>query len=362
MGRQLDRDLAREVLEQEYELAEQSFRDGTTIEVPERIAKSTERMFLSKTQAYRETLVGCALARILDPEIDIRSPYAGHGENAFSARDLDEQVVNPFLRDRAIPSSRGPYLAVFRRSPRFVSATAQGLRDKAGYAAFLDLITQLESTDEKTARLYLRYVLFAFVALRDAADIPLAKVQRLSVEQYEALIDGLLSVPSGGRMPVLLAVATFKTLNECFELDWTIEWQGINVADRASGVGGDISVSRDDDLLFSVEVTERPLDRARVVSTFSSKIAPGGIDDYIFFFTATQPSEEARAAARQYFAQGHDINFVQITVWIMTILRTIGTECRKTFTETFTNLLADPDVPAALKVAWNDHIQRLLAV
>jgi len=283
------------------------------------------------------------------------------GDNAYNGRTLDERVVNPFLKDNSIPSSKNPFLSALRRNVRFVPETL-GQKDQRGYKAFLAFIAQLQKANSDKAREYLRYLLVAFVKLRDAADIQLAHVQRLSVEQYESLIRGLLTVPSGGRLPVLLAVATFKTLNKCFELGWRIEWQGINVADRASGAGGDINVSRNDALLFSVEVTERPLDRARIVSTFTSKIAPGGIDDYIFFFTAAQPDDAARTAARQYFAQGHDINFVQVTDWIMTILRTIGAECRKTFTETYIQLLGDADVPAALKVAWNHQIRNLLAV
>jgi hypothetical protein len=361
MGRTIDYTVAGKTLAEEFDLAEQAFREGKEIAVPSDVAEATSGVFRSRTQAYREALVGCALARILDPKIDIRLPYMNQGDDAFNARTLDERVVNPFLKDHSIPSSKNPYLSALRRNVRFVAETL-GQKDQQAYRAFLDFIGELECVSRAKARKYLRYLLVAFIGLRDAADIPLARVQRLSIEQYETLISGLLTVPSGGRLPVLLAVATFKTINECFALDWTIEWQGINVADRAKGVAGDISVSREHSLMFSVEVTERPLDRARVVSTFTSKIAPGGIDDYIFFFTASEPNDAARNAARQYFAQGHDINFVQITDWIMTILRTIGTDCRRMFTQTFIELLNGSDVPATLKVAWNDHIRNLLSV
>ena len=49
-------------------------------------------------------------------------------------------------------------------------------------------------------------------------------------------------MPSGGRFPVLLTVAMFQTIREAFGLDWEIDWQGIDVADRASEVGGDITI------------------------------------------------------------------------------------------------------------------------
>jgi hypothetical protein len=360
MGRPLDYDNARDVLAEEYALAEDAFREEQRIDVPEEIVESTNRIFASRTQAYREALIGCALAKVLDPEIDIRLPYMKQGDDAFNGRTLDQRVVNPFLRDRAIPCSTGPYLSSIRRSVRFVPETL-GQRDQHAYDMLLVFLSELETADSDTARQYLRYLLVAFVNLREASNIALANVHRLSLEQYETLMAGLLPVPSGGWLPVLLAVATFQAFNECFGLNWRIEWQGINVADRAHGVGGDITVYRNEQVMFSVEVTEREIGRERVVSTFATKISPGGIDDYIFFFTATEPTGEARQSARQYFAQGHEINFIRIEDWIITVLGTIGPRCRRLFTERFRELLGTRGVPAALKVAWNEQVRALLA-
>ncbi|MDZ4790283.1 MAG: hypothetical protein SGJ17_03600 [Hyphomicrobiales bacterium] len=161
-------------------------------------------------------------------------------------------------------------------------------------------------------------------------------------------------------MPVLLAVATFQTIKNCFLLDWEIEWQGINVSDRASGVGGDITVKRNGAVALAVEITERPIDRARVVSTFNTKISPNGLDDYLFFFSAAKPDDDSRAAARQYFAQGHEINFVPVKDWIITTLTTIGPKCRAMFTDAFLELLSTGTVPAALKVAWNERVRNIV--
>ncbi len=252
MGRKLDLEQAQSLLEQEYELAESVFREGAEIIVPGEIAESTDRIFKSKTQAYREALIGCAIARILDPEIDIRLPYMNQGERAFHGRALDEKVVNPFLRDHSIPSSTAPYLSALRRNVSFVPDTL-GQKDRQGYEQFLVFIGALEVADEEDARQYLRYLLYHFIKLREASDIPLQDVRKLSVEQYDRLIAGLLAVPSGGWLPMLLAIATFKTIGECFELKWRVDWKGINVADRAKGEGGDINVFRDDRLLFSLE-------------------------------------------------------------------------------------------------------------
>jgi hypothetical protein len=322
---------------------------------------AAEVLFASPAQSYREALLGCGLARLLDQSINIRHPYISHGSDAFNGRTLDEQVVNPFLHDRMIPASKGPYLATFRRSVRFVPDTAQGLRDKKGYEAFLDYLSAFEqATSDEDIAILLRYLLYRFAALRDASNIPLARIVRLSLDQYEHLVDGLLNIPSGGLLPVLLTVAMFNTIRRCFNLDWEVGWQGINVADRASGASGDITIRQGGRILLAVEVTERPVDRSRVVATFNTKISPHGIEDYLFFSTTNVPGAEVRTVAMQYFAQGHDVSFLQVKPWLVNSLGTLGARYRTIFTTEFLALMDNSGVPAVLKVGWNDLIKTLL--
>ena len=361
MGRAIDYNVARELLEAEFANAEQDFLTNARPNVPSLIVAATDSIFASGTQAFREALIGCAVARLAGPEIDIRLPYMNQGEDAFNGRTLDERVVNPFLQDRNIPCSKGPYLSAFRRNIRFEPETARGLRDKDAYSAFLEFVSALEAASPERTQEYLRYLLRRFVQLRNASDVPLARIQRLSLEQYGVLINNLLQIPSGGLLPVLLAVAMFQTIRQCFDLDWEINWQGINVADRASGVGGDITIRRDGSVILAVEITERPIDRSRVVSTFNTKIVPHGIEDYLFFFSAATPTDEARAVARRYFAQGHDISFLPMKDWLIHSLGTIGPGCRGMFTSTFLELLGGREVPANLKLAWNDAVRKLVA-
>jgi hypothetical protein len=158
---------------------------------------------------------------------------------------------------------------------------------------------------------------------------------------------------------VLLVVATFNVIKEFFDLDWTIASQGINVADAASGAGGDITITSGGRIVMAVEVTERPVDRARVAATFNTKIAPAGIEDYLFFVRSSGVAPEARQQARQYFAQGHEVNFLEIKDWILMSLATMGRRGRASFNRALVGLLEAPDVPRTMKVAWNEQIAGL---
>jgi SacI restriction endonuclease len=336
--------------------AETAFLEAKPPTVSQEIESAATRLFSSNTQSYREVLLGCALARLQNRQIKIRLPYANQGDEAFNGRTLDERVVNPFLQDRRVPSSKGPYLAVFRRSVTLSPETRGGLKDKEGYDAMLAWVDALERTpsDDETRNLVL-YLLYKFVELRDKADIPLSRISRLSLEQFEALISQLLQVQSGGLIPVLLTVAIFKTISSHFGTRWEVDAQGINVADKASGAGGDVTVSEGGKVLLAVEVTERPISRARVVSTFNTKIVTAGITDYLFVYSQQVPAEDARAAARTYFTQGHEINFLQATEWIIGNLATVGAEGRNAFTNEILALFEQ--APGKIKVAWNDVVR-----
>lgn len=361
--REFDYEKARRCLVDLFTEAEKNFLDKAPPVIETSLREAADALFSSETQSFREGLLGCGLARLIDRSVNIRHPYKDQGEDSFNGRTLDEKVVNPFLHDRLVPCSNGPYLAVFRRGFMFIENPPHKVRDKSGYAAFLKFITRFErTTDESQLRELLRYLLFRFVGLRNASDVSLAKISRISLDQYSELIRKLIETPSGGLIPVLLTTAMFSTIKDCFSLDWEIESQGINVADKASRAGGDITIKSKKQIVLAIEVTERPIDKSRVVSTFNTKISRHGIEDYLFLFTSNSPTNDARTAARTYFAQGHEMNFLEVGPWLMNTLGTIGGKCRGIFTTELLRLLQGNNVPAAVKVRWNDLVKEIVGV
>ena len=321
-----------------------------------RLGRDIERVFASSTQAYREVLVGCLLARWDNRDIDITSPYVNQGDKAFSGRALDERVVNPFLKANQIPSSGGPYLSAFRRSVRFDESTQTGLRDQDGYDALLRIIRHVATTESKEDALeVLDHVLLGFYMLREAAQIPLARPQRMSLQQMSKLMERLLAASSGGRFPMYLVEATLTAIKLQFALNWKVTAQGINVSDASGGMGGDIEVTKDGKLVFAAEVTERLIDADRVTATFGSKIAPNAIEDYLFF-TSERVDEAAQAQARSYFSLGHEVNFLDIADWIRNILAGIGSGGRTHFLAALLDRLASDDTPTAIRTVWNQQI------
>jgi hypothetical protein len=354
----LDYEAARTCLEEHFRQVEEAFRPGT--DSPEHeVGEHLDALFASRTQAYREVLLGCTLAIIQDDSIDPSLPYVNQGDAAFNGRTLDERVVNPFLRAQQAPSSRGPYLSVFRRSVKINAATRDGVRDKNGYDALLSCVGYLNDSSEAERLQLLDALLWRFLMLREASSVRLMQIRRFSLHQYARLMERLIATPSGGRFPLFLVVATFRAIQDRTGANWDVEWQGINVADAASGAGGDVSIIEDGRTVLAAEITERIVDHARLTATFSTKIAPNAIPDYIFFITAA-PDAATVAQAQAYFGQGHEVNFIEILGWIRSILATLGQAGREAFNQHLLELIGDLDVPVAAKRAWNEIVGALI--
>jgi SacI restriction endonuclease len=347
------------LLSEQFAQVERNYLDGELVPSPNESEEQFDILIASSTQAFREVLLGAALIRILDPAANILLPYANQGEDAYNGRTLDERVVNPFLRNNKIPCSKGPFLSVFRRSVSFEAGTIKGIRDKRAYEAFLELIEKLRLSDTAFAEQLTRYLLYRFLLLRQASDIVLLSMNRISLEQCGVLIDRLLATNSGGRFPVFATVSAFHSLNESLALDWVIDIQGINVADKANGAGGDVTISRNGRCLMAIEITEREVDKDRITATFDTKIAPAGIPDYLFLTKNASHSSAALDQAKRYFAQGHELNLFGLRDWILSVLSLTGQDGRRAFIVHMQRLLNDAQVPASLKTSWNAALSSL---
>jgi hypothetical protein len=359
---------AQEVLDSAAALLDQAFNDalsdhhsGAPVgKIPKAIQDATEALFKTSTASWREILIGVALLRALDPDVDIHLPRKDQG-SVVTGRTITERIVTPFMAAQRVPVLKNPYLSVGRGDLRFEKGgESRKYRDPEAFETLVEIVTYLRTPDQKRAQEYLRYLLKRFIELRESANIPLIEVARLSLDQYQILIGELLPLQSGGRLPPLIGVAMLQTLSTAFGLKWDIEWQGINVADKSSGAVGDITVKSSGKIITGLEVTERPVDEARVSSTFNEKIAPNKLEDYLFVLTK-EPSQDARDIARKFFGMGHEVNFVQVDAWAHHVLSIVGPAGRSIFQKKMVALLSAVDVPADLKVAWNKAITKAIA-
>lgn len=132
------------------------------------------------------------------------------------------------------------------------------------------------------------------------------------------------------------------------------------MADHPAGVGGDITIAKNGTTVLVIEVTEQPVDKARLVATFTAKIAPHAIADYLFVQEAAEIPNEVLQQAQHYFAQGHEVSFVEIRRWVLDVLAAVGRGGRDIFLQKLQDLIDSREIPATLKTRWNDLVTKIV--
>lgn len=354
MGRRLEYDVATAVLTRAFSETTALFEHGTPPTVSSSVEKACDILFASSIQAYREALLGCALAKVTDSSIDIRRPQVNQSTQSFSGRSLDEKVVNQALVAMSIPCSKGPYLAVFRRDWSFYPRG--GVRDPGAYDCMLSIISTLESSEPETREDILRYLLYRFLMLREESDITVETLPPMSSRGYFYLVCSLLSQKSGGRFPLFAVAAALQGLGSSQTVPWEVSVQGINEADAASGAGGDITVTILEQCLFSVEVTERKVTSHRVETTYWTKVKPNNVNRYLFI-SSSDVSPDVRAKANQY--QHCSFYFLKTRDWLIDTLAVMDGKSHGVFNVALESQIRADSTPKAVRLAWNSTVRQI---
>jgi hypothetical protein len=79
-------------------------------------------------------------------------------------------------------------------------------------------------------------------------------------------------------------------------------------------------------------------------------------------FTNTEPDDTARQAARNLFSQGYEINFANVVELITNNFLSLPANAREIYTDKMLALLDSKEVPAAVKVKWNESVKSVLQI
>jgi len=260
-------------------------------------------------------LLACLLAKIDQPNVDLRQPYTEiAGERCFSGRTYDEQYITRFVNRHRLPcNSTTAFLTpalrnvdqplttgtvIVGRPRRLYQQTLQVLDDVAADRvsaedALVDVIRQLiVLREEKRARMEA-----LLAGLEQSSDaLP------LSAEQIVTLIQQHLACRNSSRLPVLVVAAAYQAASSLVG-ESAKALEAHNAADQQTGALGDVEVclANEDDVLTSYEmkmkrVTNEDIDRAVTKIVNHSP----RIDNYVFITTDVVEPSVAEYAASMY--------------------------------------------------------------
>jgi len=268
-------------------------------------------------------LLACLLAKIDQPNVDLRQPYTEiAGDRCFSGRTYDEQYITRFISLHSLPcNSTTAFLTpalrnvdqplttdtvIVGRPRRLYQETLQVLDDVAADRvsaedALVDIIRQLiVLRDEKRARM--EALLAGLQESRDA--LP------LSAEQIVTLIQQHLACRNASRLPVLVVAAAYRAASSLVG-ESAKPLEAHNAADQQTGALGDVEVclANENDVVTSYEmkmkrVTIADIDRAvtKIVNHSPQ------IDNYVFITTdVVEPSVGEYAASMYERLNGTEI-------------------------------------------------------
>ena len=261
-------------------------------------------------------LLACLLAKIDDPDVDIRKPYTEIGDpDCYSGRAYDEQYIGPFVNEYALPCNRTTaFLTPALRNRNFVLTPGVDLvgRPPKLYETALHLLDEVH-----TGRVSVRDLLTEFVrqlvVIRNENRHRLGEMVRnldtaeesipLSSEDIVTLIKQHLACPRSSRLPVLVVAAIYEAAREYLG-ERILPLEDHHAADLQTGALGDLEITLidDDEVITSYEMKTRRVTREDIDAVLG-KISDTGkrVDNYIFITT-----EVIQETVREYATSVYD--------------------------------------------------------
>jgi DNA adenine methylase len=261
-------------------------------------------------------LMSCLLAKIHNPQVDIRKPYTEiDGGDTYSGRFYDEKYIELFVHKYKLPCNpTTAYLTpAFRNLDRLLTT---GLvlvgRPRDVYVFALEILERVFTKPEIASDVLQEIIRFLLIIKKEdeqrmeqlIADLKQTEVLPLSSEEIVTLLAQHLNCKHSSRLPVLIVASAYQTVkNQIGEANKSLEAH--NAADRQTGSLGDVEIvlTNEDKIVTCYEMKDK-----RVIKTdidvALQKLPDSKIDNYIFITTDILETEVAEYAKSMYEKTG----------------------------------------------------------
>ena len=334
-----------------------------------RIAESApdpdmDQLVDSSIVSIRYALLTQILGKIADPSRSLLYLQSGKGEpGAWNARSFCDSVVVPWVAENhdVIGSSAEPYASKPLRRLR-LSRDMSDVRNTNEWDRLVDLFESLEHVSPAELRKAYRRCLRALARRLSRQSFKYPIPLRISAAKTRETLQEFLSNQSGGLRPMVVATSLMQVLGESFGLFNKIESQGVNEADAASGLPGDIMCyDADDRLIMAVEVKDRNLTLTDVrSSTRKAQQADQKLSNLLFTAPGMVPSETVQIGEfmERAWASGLNLHRVDLLKLTMNSLMLLDEEWRPKLLRWIGNEL-DRRGEHSHRHAWYDILSRL---
>ena len=253
----------------------------------------------STNRAVIRLLMSCLLAKIHQPEVDVRKPYTEiGGKGVFSGRTYDEKYLSDFINKYELPCNvttafLTPALRNINRSltldveligrPRDVYRDILFLLDAVNKnkvtakAMLLDSIRILIKVKNENAT-RLKTLMSGLKVSKDSS--------HLSVEEIVGLLVQHLACKNSSRLPVLIVAAAYKSAKKYLKQK-ILSLQSHTAADKQTKAFGDVEITLADDkhVVTCYEMKTKELLTVIFMSLWRKIKVSSHLNNYIFITT-----------------------------------------------------------------------------
>ena len=261
-------------------------------------------------------LMSCLLAKIHNPQVDIRKPYTEiGGEDTYSGRFYDERYVELLVHKYKLPCNpTTAYLTpAFRNLDRLLTTDLVLVgRPKEVYVSVLEILDTIHVNKEKAENVLCEIIRFLLIIKQEdekrmaqlIADLRQPDILSLSVEEIITLLEQHINCKHASRLPVLIVASAYQTVRDKIgEVNKSLEAH--NAADKQTGSLGDVEIvlTNEDKIVTCYEMKDKRITKTDI-DVALQKLPERKIDNYIFITTDTIELEVVEYAKGLYEKTG----------------------------------------------------------
>ena len=273
----------------------------------------------SKVKSIRYALITQILGKVANSRRSVMAIQLSDGsEGAWDARSFAKEVIVPWEVENKhfLGGSGEPYVSKPLRRPRLDDRQTK-VRNTEDWQKLEDFLQPLDTADSAELKMALQRVLASFV--RKIADESFEYLIPGRIDQHtlECVVLKFLGEASGGLRPLAVSTALFKTIGKGFNLFEEIRSQGVNEADIAKGVPGDIMCyGESGKICLAVEVKGTELTLAHVEETTKkAKTSDEKISNLIFAVPGLPQKDSDKIRDRIYHRWAENLNLYVVPIF-----------------------------------------------
>jgi DNA adenine methylase len=261
-------------------------------------------------------LMSCLLAKIHNPQVDIRKPYTEiGGDDAYSGRFYDERFVELLVHKYKLPCNpTTAYLTpAFRNLDRLLTTDLALVgRPREVYVFALEILEQVLTNPEITTAVLQEIIRFLLIIKKEdeqrmeqlISDLKQTDILPLSSEEIVTLLTQHLNCKHSSRLPVLIVASAYQTVKDQIE-EINKPLESHNAADKQTGSLGDVEIvlANEDKIVTCYEMKDKRVTKTDI-DVALQKLPDSKIDNYIFITTDIIESEVAEYAKNLYEKTG----------------------------------------------------------